>query len=179
MLQGKKVKLRAVEREDLVRLHQFNNDLEVEVAGGGDPPLPQSLARLQAEFERNWSEGGREGMSFAIEVEGKFIGTCALFNHNSEAQVCELGITIGDKVYWGQGNGREALQLLLHYAFHYHNLRRVYLSVNSTNGRAIRAYQACGFVEEGRLRQQVWSDGAYIDLVYMGILRHEWEQSRG
>ena len=40
--------------------------------------------------------------------------------------------------------------------------------------RAIRAYRACGFVEEGRLRQHVWSDGAYIDLVYMGILREEW-----
>ncbi len=177
MLQGKKVKLRAIEREDLERLHHFNNDLQIEVAGGGDPPMPQSLARLQAEFETNCSQGGREGMSFAIEVEGNFIGTCALFNHNPEARTCEMGITIGDKTYWGQGNGREAIQLLLHYAFHYRNLRRVYLNVNSTNKRAIQAYRACGFVEEGRLRQHVWSDGAYIDLVYMGILRGEWRES--
>jgi RimJ/RimL family protein N-acetyltransferase len=174
MLQGKRVKLRAIEREDLERLHQFNNDVEVEVAGGGDPPMPQSLARLQAEFDSNWSQGGREGMAFAIEVEGKFVGSCALFNHNAEARLCELGITIGDKAYWGQGNGREALQLLLHYAFHYRNLNRVYLSVNGTNERAMRAYKACGFVEEGRLRQHAWSDGAYIDMVYMGILRDEW-----
>ena len=40
--------------------------------------------------------------------------------------------------------------------------------------RAIRAYEACGFIEEGRLRQHVWSDGTYIDLVYMGILHDEW-----
>jgi RimJ/RimL family protein N-acetyltransferase len=46
--------------------------------------------------------------------------------------------------------------------------------VNGTNERAIRVYAACGFVEEGRLREQVWSDGAYIDLIYMGILRDEW-----
>jgi RimJ/RimL family protein N-acetyltransferase len=175
MLQGKKVNLRAIEREDLVRLHQFNNDLAVEVAGGGDPPMPQSLARLQAEYESNWQKGGREGMNFAIEVEGKFIGICALFHHNVEARTCELGITIGDKDYWGQGNGREAIQLLLHYAFHYRNLRRVYLEVNGTNERAIRAYRACGFVEEGRLRQHVWSEGAYIDLIHMGILRKEWQ----
>jgi RimJ/RimL family protein N-acetyltransferase len=58
-------------------------------------------------------------------------------------------------------------------------MRRVYLNVNSTNERAMRAYRACGFVEEGRLRQHVWSDGAYIDLVYMGILREEWEQGGG
>jgi RimJ/RimL family protein N-acetyltransferase len=34
-------------------------------------------------------------------------------------------------------------------------------------------------VEEGRLRQHVWSDGAYIDLVYMGILLEEWQQGGG
>jgi RimJ/RimL family protein N-acetyltransferase len=47
--------------------------------------------------------------------------------------------------------------------------------VNGTNERAIRAYRACGFVEEGRLRQHVWSEGAYIDLIHMGILRKEWQ----
>jgi hypothetical protein len=54
MLQGERVKLRAIEREDLERLHQFNNDLAVEVAGGGDAPMPQSLVRLQTDFECEW-----------------------------------------------------------------------------------------------------------------------------
>jgi len=43
--------------------------------------------------------------------------------------------------------------------------------VHGRNQRAIRAYRACGFVEEGRLRQHVWSDGAYDDLVIMAVLR--------
>lgn len=70
MLTGQKVTLRAMTRDDLERLCQFNNDLEVELAGGGDPPLPQSLARLQAEFEQQLSKGGRDGTSFAIEADG-------------------------------------------------------------------------------------------------------------
>ena len=41
MLQGDRVKLRSITRDDLVRLCEFNNDIEVELAGGGDPPLPQ------------------------------------------------------------------------------------------------------------------------------------------
>jgi len=52
MLQGKRVTLRGVRREDLPILCEFNNDLEMEVVGGGDPPLPQSLERLQAELQR-------------------------------------------------------------------------------------------------------------------------------
>jgi hypothetical protein len=53
MLKGQKVLLRAMTRADLERLWVFNNDVEVEVAGGGDPPLPQSLARLQTDFDAN------------------------------------------------------------------------------------------------------------------------------
>ena len=178
MLKGQQVTLRAMTRDDLDLLCQFNNDLEVELAGGGDPPIPQSLARLQAEYDQQVSKGGRDGTSFAIEADGKFIGACALFQFDTVAHTCALGITIGDKAYWGRGYGREAVNLLLEYAFVFQNIRRVYLTVNGNNERAIRAYQGCGFVQEGRLRAHVWSNGAYVDLVYMGIFRDEWEVGR-
>ncbi len=179
MLTGRKVRLRSVSRDDLERLCQFNNDVEVEVAGGGDPPLPQSLARLQAEYDAEAAKGGRDSTHFAIEAEGKFIGQCALFNFNHEASTCELGITIGDKAYWGRGYGRDTIQVLLDYAFRLRSFRRVFLSVNGNNERAIRAYRACGFVEEGRLRAHVWSNGAYVDFVYMGVMREEWRKEVG
>ena len=175
MLQGEKVLLRAISKDDLALLCEFNNDLEVELAGGGDPPMPQSLSRLEAEFDKKVSDGGRDGTTFAIEADGKLIGQCALFGFDQDAHNCEVGIMIGDKAFWGHGYGRDAIGLLLKYAFQYRNLHRVFLNVNSRNERGIRAYKACGFVEEGRLRDHVWSDGAYDDLVVMGVLRSEWE----
>jgi RimJ/RimL family protein N-acetyltransferase len=179
MLQGVRVRLRSISRDDLPLLCAFNNDLAVELAGGGDPPLPQSLARLQAEFDQEAAKGGRDTTKFTIEVDGKCIGGCGLFNANTTAQTCELGIAIGDKDYWGRGCGRESIRLLLGYAFKYLNYRKVWLRVHAVNKRAIRAYQACGFVEEGRQRAHVWSNGAYDDLVLMGILREEWRESEG
>lgn len=179
MLRGEKVVLRALQREDLRRLLDFNNDVEVELSGGGDPPMPQSLARLEAEFEERARHGGRDGAFFAIEADGKLIGQCGLRYEgiiDATAQTCELGISIGDKDYWGRGYGRDAVRVLLDYAFRLRNGHKVWLRVNGTNERAIRSYRACGFVEEGRLRQQVWGDGQHVDLVYMGILRAEWEQ---
>jgi RimJ/RimL family protein N-acetyltransferase len=176
MLQGKRVQLRSVAREDLPRLCEFNNDLEVELAGGGDPPLPQSLERLQAEYDQDTTRGGRDGTNFAIEADGKCIGQCALFNVNAIAQTCELGITIGDRDYWGRGYGRESISLLVEYAFHYHHFHKVWLHVHAVNERAIRAYRACGFVEEGRQRAHVWSNGRYDDLVLMGLLLEDWQK---
>ena len=176
MLNGPRITLRHITRADLPRINDFNNDLEIELLGGGDPPIPQSLERLFADFEMDLSKGGRDGSRFAIDADGILIGHCALFNYNDTNRTCELGITIGDREYWGRGYGRETVRLLLDYAFRYRNIHRVFLTVHSRNERAIRSYRANGFVEEGRLRQHVWSDGAYLDLVLMGILVDEWQK---
>lgn len=178
MLKDEKVILRAMTREDLQRQWEFNNDVEVEILGGGDPWEPQTLAHLEAEFDERVQKGGRDGARFAIEADGKYIGGCGLFHFDETARTCEMGIGIGDRQYWGRGYGRDAVRVLLDYAFRLRNLHKVWLSVNGTNERAIRSYRACGFVEEGRLRRHVWSDGSYIDLVYMGVLREEWEARR-
>ncbi len=170
MLESSRLRLRAARREDMEALCRFNNDLAVELAGGGDPPIPQSLERLLAEFDDEAAKGGRNGAAFVIEVDGRCIGQCALFQFDATAHTAALGITIGDRGYWGKGYGREAVQLLLDYAFRLRNLRRVWLTVNGRNQRAQRTYRACGFVEEGRQRNHVWSDGAYDDLVYMAVV---------
>jgi RimJ/RimL family protein N-acetyltransferase len=178
VLQGKLVLLRSLGRSDLPRQNAFNNSVEIELAGGGDPPTPQSLERLQAEFDEQAAKGGRDGPSFAIEADGKFIGQCALFNLDATGRTSEIGITIGDKEYLGRGYGREAIALLVEHGFLHRNLRKVWLHVHGANGRAQRAYAACGFVEEGRLRQHVWSNGAYDDLLVMGLLVDDWHRRR-
>lgn len=174
MLAGPHVILRELRRDDLPRLLAFNNDLEVELAGGGDPPMPQQLERLVADFDRETAAGGRDDARFAIEVDGLFIGSCGLFNWQTTNRTAELGIGIGEKTLWGKGLGRETVGLLLLYAFQLRNLRRVWLRTHGANERAIHAYLAAGFVEEGRLRQQIWSNGQYHDEVVMGILRDDW-----
>ena len=54
-------------------------------------------------------------------------------------------------------------------------MHRVFLNTMNSNERALRCYRACGFKEEGRLREHNWSNGRYHDVVYLGILREEWE----
>ncbi|MCB0015915.1 MAG: GNAT family N-acetyltransferase, partial [Anaerolineales bacterium] len=73
---------------------------------------------------------GGDDAGFAGEADGKLIGQCALFDFDQVARTCELGITIGDQAYWGRGYGREAVGLLLHYAFRYRNQHKVYLHVH-------------------------------------------------
>ncbi len=172
LLIGEKVVLRPHTRDDLPLVWKFRTDVEVELASGGDPPRPLMFQQIEGEFERQefiFKEG------FAIEADGRYIGFCGIFGFHPTAHRCELGITIGDKEHWGRGYGRDAVRLLLDYAFRLRNVRRVWLTTHAANERALRCYRACGFLEEGRLRQHAWSDGGYVDVITMGILREEWE----
>jgi len=179
VLRGERVTLRATIREDLRSLWHFENDLGFVVVGGGDPPEPVPLERLQSEFDKEASDPPQDKVEFAIEADGSYIGRCGLYDIDRTARHAELGIGIGDREYWGRGYGREAVGLLLDYAFRLRNFRRVWLEVHSDNARGIGAYRSCGFVEEGRMREHVWLAGRYVDNVIMGLLRDEWSGEEG
>ncbi len=172
MLKGERVLLRAKTRADLTRQLAMENDVDLNLLANDKAPLPVSMERLEAKFEQQTKE---ENVAwFAIDVDGKYIGSCGLHAFEAMHRTCTLGIFIGDPAYQGHGYGREAIGLLLDYAFRMRNVQKVWLTTGGNNDRAIRCYRACGFVEEGRLRRHEWSGGEYLDLVYMGILREEW-----
>ncbi len=168
MLNGKTVILRSIEPDDYGRLWEFANDFEVELMGGGDPPRPKSVAEVTSFFERLSDDRSTFNFAIARAAETRtIIGFCGLFNVSMVSRTCELGITIGDRNFWNQHIGRDAVGMLCEYGFKVQNLRKISLSVNANNERAIRSYTAAGFVQEACLKDHVWQNGSYIDLVIM------------
>ena len=86
-----------------------------------------------------------------------------------------VGIGIGPQELWGKGYGTDAMKQILRFGFGQLNLKRVSLNVFEYNERAAQSYRRAGFKEEGRLRQWMQRGGERYDLIYMGILRQEWE----
>ena len=168
MFKSKRVVLRAFTREDMQRQWAFENDPDLWF-WDGHTPAPAKLESLLAHFDESKSSDNE--VSFAIEIDGNYVGHCGLHDFDQVNQTCELSVEIGDSACWGKGYGREAVQLLLGYAFNHRHVNRVWLKTHSENERAMRCYLACSFVEEGRLRQHLWLDGRYVDRVVMGILR--------
>ena len=87
------------------------------------------------------------------------------------------GIGLGERNYWGNGYGTDAMQIMLRYAFRELNLHRVSLDVFEYNPRALHSYEKAGFQIEGRRRKMVQRDGRRYDMIFMGILREAWEKS--
>lgn len=176
MIYGERIRLRGVEKEDLPNFVAWMNDPEV--IDGLLVFWPMSSAD-----ETRWIEslGGREQVEKPLSIEARVgeawrhIGSCGFHNFEWKIREAEFGISIGDKSFWNQGYGTETVELLLKTGFETLNLNRIYLHVNAENLRAIRAYEKCGFVHEGRLRQAVYQHGHYQDLLVMSVLRAEWD----
>ena len=176
MLKGTKVILRAFEREDLPNAHRWINDWEV--LRFLSPNFPQSMVEEERWFDS--LQGRSDIKTFAIVThEGRHIGTVDLRNIGFQTRSAELGIMIGEKDCWSQGYGTDAIKTLLSFAFQNLNLHRVYLRTFEFNSRGQRCFEKCGFKQEGALREAVFRDGRYWDVIEMGILEDEWRSNEG
>jgi RimJ/RimL family protein N-acetyltransferase len=178
MIIGKRTRLRGIEREDLPRFVEWLNDPEV--IHGLLLGTPLSMAQ-----EQSWFDGMRsrpvEEHPLGIEVQTptgwQLIGNLGLVHIDWKTRQAEVGIFIGDKGFWNQGYGRDAMVLLLRYAFNNLGLNRVWLRVYETNPCAMHSYLKAGFVLEGRQRQGHFQDGKFIDVLLMSALRCEWQDN--
>lgn len=88
-----------------------------------------------------------------------------------------LQMGIGDPQDRKRGYGRQALSLLLRYAFDELNLYRLTALVPEYNAAALRFFEKAGFVIEVRRRQALNRDGRRWDLLHLGLLQEEWAQN--
>ena len=65
---------------------------------------------------------------------------------------------------------RAAAGLMIRYAFEELKLHRLFLRVYADNIRAINSYEKAGFVEEGRFCDDVYINGQFQDVIFMGMI---------
>ncbi|HOO33128.1 MAG TPA: GNAT family protein [Thermotogota bacterium] len=169
-LKGERLYLSPINVEDASRYCEWINDMNVTVKLG----RPSFLLSVETEKEA-LEDLVKGGSTFAIILNDvdKLIGNCGLMAIDHLNQNAELGIMIGDKAYWNNGYGTEAIRLLLNYGFNILNLHNIMLRVFSFNERAMKCYKKCGFKEIGRRRGDYVIGKERYDSVYMDILATE------
>ncbi|HCE18426.1 MAG TPA: GNAT family N-acetyltransferase [Anaerolinea thermolimosa] len=172
-LEGKRVRLGRMEGEkDLESWAGWFRNVEFQHLLDVEPPHLWSAGQIQTWLERK----DDRSVLFGIRTleDDALIGFVTLEALDWMTRTAWTSIGIGVEARWGQGLGREAMSLLLGYAFETLHLNRVSLTVFEYNQRAIRCYLRCGFLEEGRARLAVQRFGRRWDLVYMGFLYEDW-----
>ncbi|MFJ8442555.1 GNAT family N-acetyltransferase [Kitasatospora griseola] len=181
MFEGNLVRLRALRAEDAAHHLRWRNDPEVvRWATAGDPGFgPVTAEAVALGFETMLRLNPRESAVFTIEERagGRVIGMADYRDLDPYAGVATLGVTIGEREFWGRGHGRDAVRVLVDHLFGAYRLGRLELDTWSGNERAVRAFTGLGFREEGRRRSAVLLEGKRYDTVLFGMLREEWEGS--
>ncbi len=178
MLEGQKVRLRAYTKDDLPLARAYLNEADVAAMMRVGIPFP-----LRPEDEQKWYDSldpnSEKEYSFAIESkeDGHYLGGCGVHAIDTKNHVGTVGIFLGSE-YCGKGYGTDAMRVLVNFCFNEINLNKVKLTVFSFNERGIRSYEKLGFKTEGALRQEIYRQGKYDDILVMGVLRSEWAEGQ-
>jgi RimJ/RimL family protein N-acetyltransferase len=183
MLTGKRIVLRALEREDLKLVHKWQNDEEVMRLARSQPDHVISMEALSAELDKQIKNEDPTTRRYGIEEKsnGELIGWCSI-SYNSWARrytSADIGLAIGEKDRWQKGYGTEVTSLLLKECFEQLSLHRTGWWTYAENKGSIALAKKMGFKEEGRLRQNVFFDNMFHDTIVLGLLKSEYDGSRG
>jgi RimJ/RimL family protein N-acetyltransferase len=172
MITNTKIKLRDKRLADALNDYIWRTDPELAQLDAA-PLLNDSFRQYLLEYSIEMRYPSAIRHAFAIEtLEGKHIGNCVYYHIDKIKGEAELGIVIGDRDYWDKGYGTDAVTALVSYIFRQTSLNRIYLKTLTSNQRAQKCFQKCGFTPHGNLSK----DG--YDFVIMEIHRKNWEEKQ-
>jgi len=174
MIEGERLYLRAIEPEDYILIHKWRIDSVVSKKLGGNN-FSISLERDKL-WTENKSVDDTKGIYWMIGKlnDNKIIGYCSMINIDLRNLKAELGgIVIGEKDEWGKGYGKEAVKIMLKYFFDNYPINKCFTYCLEENTPSIKIWQSLNFVQDGLLREDVYKDGEFKNLLLFSILRRE------
>lgn len=130
------------------------------------------------ESHENWIktmiETGKAAQMMIVLNEGdRAIGSVYVRDIDLENKKAEYGIFIGETDCLGKGYGTEAAELMIEYAFEFLGIHKLMLRVYAENERAIKSYEKAGFKKEAYLKDDVYVQEKFRDIVLMAVINQE------
>ena len=171
-LRGARVVLRDKRPGDAENDYRWRSDPELARLDAAIP-LTMSFERYLKLFEDQMKYPTPGSHHYSIEtLEGLFIGNCMYYDLDTVNREAELGIVIGDRDYWSDGYGYDAVTTLLDHMFAVRDLKRVYLHTLEWNDRAQKSFSKSGFNAVRPVRRMAH------DFILMDVLRDDWFATR-
>ena len=144
MLRGENINLRALEPSDLDVLYNWENDTSIW-------KVSQTIAPFSKNILAKYLENAHQDIFTAkqlrlmIEKNNTAIGTIELFDFDPVNLRCGIGIWIVDEENRRKGYAKEALTLIIKYAFSNLHLNQIYCNISSRNQASINLFGSLDF----------------------------------
>jgi RimJ/RimL family protein N-acetyltransferase len=150
--------------------HLLPEAIVCQVNDGSIPLFPMTAQDI-VQSDKNNGE-----LVFAIRLlaENTVIGVCRLSDIDWKSRHAQLHISIVEEAYSTSAMFVDVIQTMLQFAYWEANLNRISMQCLEDHMLLQEALDEVGFTDEGRLRQDTYRNGGYVDKVVYGILRREW-----
>lgn len=98
------------------------------------------------------------------------LGSVYLQNFEDGHKRAESGIYLGEEQVYGKGIGTEAVKLIADYAFGTLGLHKLSARVLAYNTASRRLHEKAGYVQEAHLKDELFLEGKYEDLILFGAV---------
>ncbi|SDG75395.1 GNAT family N-acetyltransferase [Winogradskyella thalassocola] len=176
MIKGKKVGLRALEREDLKFLRDWRNN--VDFRRNFREVRELSLTDQEKWFESIQNTKHINFMFTIVNIEtNEPIGAAGLLYINWINRSADFSFYIGkDDIYIDDKEvSNEAAKLLVDYGFNNLNLNKIWMELYEFDTRKIDFFtKKFKFKQDGLLRQNCFEDGKYWDSYIISLLKSDY-----
>jgi RimJ/RimL family protein N-acetyltransferase len=169
-----KIYLKTLAIEDADRFAAIANEQDISYNMADISRIPYPFTRRDAiafiGLAMN-SQMDNTGLNFGIIADNNLVGAVVI-KLDLKNKTGEIGYWIG-KEHRRKGYAREAIMLMLSFAFGTLKFNRVQAKTLATNDPSIKLLSLLGFTKEGVRRQRIYQKGKFIDDVIFSILSNE------
>ena len=164
MLKSNKLKLRAVEPEDLDLMYLVENDTELWQFGQVSVPFSHYALKQYIAESTNDFFHDRQLRLVLETVDGNSVGFVDLQKYDPQHHRAEVGIVVVPEKQ-RQGLATEALRLLAGYVSNHLGIHQLYALVPKSNKASVGLFKKCGYKETATLQDWLKSPKGWQSVV--------------
>ncbi len=163
--------LRKISKKDVDDVFEYSKDPEVSryLLWRAHESKQQTRAYLSRVMKRYKAA---QLYDWAIEYNGKMIGTCGFSRIDVLNDVAEIGYVL-NRAFWGMGIATEAAKAVIEFGFRTLSLLRIEALFMEENARSLSVMKKCGMTYEGIKRSALKVDGVMRSVGTASILSGE------
>ena len=169
-----RIYLRALELEDHIPIQKWRNDPEIyQNLAGNVFFVSTEKEKKSVEMKIN-DDSKNIYLAICDSTNDIIIGYTQINNIDLRNQKAEWGGTlIGDKNFWGKGFGKEASAKMLRFLFDQYPIHKCYGRCLEEHPATVKLLLDLGFRQDGVLRDDVFKNGEFKNILLFSILRSE------
>jgi diamine N-acetyltransferase len=163
-MKHEKIKLRALEPEDLELLYEWeNNDSYWIISNTVSPFSKYTLKRYLKNSHKNIYETGQLRLMIDHIPDKVTIGTIDIFDFDAFHKRAGVGILIANEAYRRNGYASISLTFLIEYCFKTLQLHQLYCNILANNCESMDLFKKQGFVQTGIKKDWIKTSEGYLD----------------